>query len=277
MLCVWKKNFFTVKCLEKFKATISLSFSSSFYCKPCIIPIAPTSTHPPPLPTYTHTNTSRRGWLIFPCALIFHIEWRTCNSLPGLNCKLFLLKWFHPFPQKSYFLFPSGSADSSNLSTSAINVSYIPESSLAPCCSQAPNFWSQIVSHQETTEQNKMGPGIGNPVSRALEMSKSTAVFSCCYGTGDPGELPAWKLTDTDQRALVAMVRKNLSMLSPYPLVPGMSGAQSWKRVLKALIKSLTFRQEFNCARLSEGNASLKRLSQGGEMLDPSETWKTKY
>lgn len=29
-----------------------------------------------------------------------------------------------------------------------------------------------------------MGPGI-KPLSRALEMSKSAAVFSCCYGTGD--------------------------------------------------------------------------------------------
>ena len=120
----------------------------------------------------------------------------------------------------------------------------------------------------ETTERKKTGPGIETLFPEHLKC-QSTAVFSCCYGTGDPVELPAWKLTDRDQHALVSMVRKNLSTLSPCPLVPGMSGAQSCKRVLKALIKSLTFRQEFNCAQLSEGNASLKRLSQEGEMLDP--------
>lgn len=144
-----------------------------------------------------------------------------------------------------------------------------------------------LLSGPQLLESNSFSPGNyreeedgawdWNPLSRALEMSKSAAVFSCCYGTGDSVESPAWKLTDTDQHALVAMVRKKLSMLSPCPLAPGMSGTQSCERVLKALIKSLTFRQEFNCARLSEGDASLKRLSQGGEMLDPSETWTTKY
>lgn len=59
------------------------------------------------------------------------------------------------------------------------------------------------------------------------------------------------KVWEIDQCALVAMVRKNLRMLSPCPLVPSMSGVQSCKRVLKALIKSLTFRQEFNCAQLA--------------------------
>lgn len=71
-----------------------------------------------------------------------------------------------------------------------------------------------------------------HPVARALGVPKSTAASSCCYDTGDPRELPAWNLTDTDQCVLVAMVRRDLRVLSPSPLVPGLSGAQGCKPVL---------------------------------------------
>lgn len=57
-------------------------------------------------------------------------------------------------------------------------------------------------------------------------MPKSTAASSWCYDTGNPMESPAQKRIDIDQCVLVAMVRRDLRVLSSSPLVPGPSGTQ---------------------------------------------------
>lgn len=86
------------------------------------------------LPTLPHPSQTLKGkgWWVFLVSLIFHVEYRTYNSPPGLNFKLSLWMWFIPFPWDSYFLFPAGPADSSNLHISATNFAHVPESPSDP-------------------------------------------------------------------------------------------------------------------------------------------------
>lgn len=83
----------------------------------------------------------------------------------------------------------------------------------------------QTASHPESAEM--LGPG-------HLDRQSHLQLSPVAMTQVNPIEWPTWELTAWDHCALVAMVKRDLRMISLCPLVPGISGAQSCKRVLKA-------------------------------------------
>lgn len=181
--------------------------------------------HPSLLPVLPQT-LKRRRMIDFPCFSIFHIEWRTCNSPLGLNFKLSLRMWFTLFPEHSYFLLPAGPTDSSNLYTSATNMALVPESPLPPFFSQASNFQSPN-SFAPRILQRGTGQGRGlEPCFQSIWNTTVNCSFLLLLWHRWPYRVARLE-TNTDQCAVVALVRRGQSMLSLCPLVP-----RSSKRVL---------------------------------------------
>lgn len=191
------EHFFILKCWEKLKATILLS-NSNF-------------TTPPRPPT----NIQRQRVMGFPCVLIFHVEWKTYNSPPGLNFKLSLWIVIHSLPLRFIFI--------SCWSSWQLQFTHIchrfrscPRIPLWPSFSQAPNSQSPN-SFLPRNCREEVGAWDWKPCFQGIWTTKASCSFLLLLWLRWPCRVVSLE-TDRDQCALVAMVRRNGRMIPPCTL-----------------------------------------------------------